>query len=62
MSDVKVYYDEVSDPETINAEEIVLGEKEYIIRQFDDNRIIIPRENVQKIEFDESFVEVAQEA
>jgi hypothetical protein len=62
MSDVKVYYDEVSDPETINAEEIVLGEKEYIIRQFDDNRVIIPRENVQKIEFDESFVEVAQEA
>jgi hypothetical protein len=57
MSDVKVYYDEVSDPETI-----VLGEKEYIIRQFDDNRVIIPRENVQKIEFDESFVEVAQEA
>jgi hypothetical protein len=62
MSDVKVYYDEVSDPETINAEEIVLGEKEYIIRQFDNNRVIIPRENVQKIEFDESFVEVAQEA
>lgn len=57
-----MYYDEVSDPETINAEEIVLGEKEYIIRQFDNNRVIIPRENVQKIEFDESFVEVAQEA
>lgn len=62
MSDVKVYYDEGSNPETIDAEEIVLGEKEYIIRQLGDDRVVIPRENVRKIEFDENFVEVIREA
>lgn len=62
MSDVKVYYDEGSNPETIDAEEIVLGEKEYIIRQLGDDRVVIPREDVRKIEFDENFVEVIREA
>ena len=62
MSDVKVYYDEGSNPETIDAEEIVLGKKEYIIRQLGDDRVVIPRENVRKIEFDENLVEVIREA
>jgi hypothetical protein len=62
MSDVKVYYDEGSNPETIDAEEIVLGEKEYVIRQLGDDRVVIPREDVRKIEFDENFVEVIREA
>jgi len=57
-----VYYDEGSNPETIDAEEIVLGEKEYVIRQLGDDRVVIPREDVRKIEFDENFVEVIREA
>ena len=57
-----MYYDEGSNPETIDAEEIVLGEKEYVIRQLGDDRVVIPREDVRKIEFDENFVEVIREA
>lgn len=49
MDEVEVFYDDDSDPESLDAEEVIIGKDEYILRQFGGDQVIIPRCNVRKI-------------
>jgi hypothetical protein len=60
MSEVKVVWKD-ADPETIEAEELIIEKKNYILNSFNNDKVIIPRSGVRKLEFDSDFVEVVRE-